>query len=480
MALWQHEAAERAMVLDAKRRTGSMGGMTDTAETILLRHVLATPEAAIPESARDAARIFLLDGLAVGVAGMAHAARPGLLAAARGWGAGAEARLWGDGTALPASQAAFMNAFQAHALEFDAIHEAAVVHAMTPTVSAALAEAERLSGLGQPVSGARFMAAVILGLDLACTIGAAARGPMRFFRPATAGMFGAYGAVARLRGFDLGTASAGAGLLLGQIPGTMQAHTEGSMALPVQMGFAAMAGLRAADLAAAGAAGPAQWLTGPFGFLKLTEPEHDLAPGLAALGSTWQVARLSHKPFPSGRLTHPAIDGVQRLIAAHGVRAEHVSAVRLYLPPLAMRLVGRPIKPDLTGNYARLCLPYVVARTLLSGRVGLGDFSEALLRDGPTHALAARVELHGDGSTDENAVVPQRVEIELRDGTRLDQRVDAALGSPENPLPRVAQIEKVKACLAGILPDGRADELIRAIDALHEAPDVVGLADILV
>jgi 2-methylcitrate dehydratase PrpD len=145
-----------------------------------------------------------------------------------------------------------------------------------------------------------------------------------------------------------------------------------------------------------------------------------------------------------------------------------------------MRLVGRPIKPDLTANYARLCLPYVVARTLLTGSVGLGDFSEVLLRDGPTHALAARVELHGDGSTDENAVVPQRVEIELRDGTRLDQRVEAALGSPENPLPRVAQIEKVKACLAGILPDGRADELIRAIDALHTAPDVVGLADILV
>jgi 2-methylcitrate dehydratase PrpD len=448
-----------------------MGGMTDSAETILLRRLLATPEAAIPEAARDAARIFLLDGLAVGVAGMAHTARGGLLAAARGWGAGEEASLWGDGALLPASQAAFMNAFQAHALEFDAIHEAAVVHAMTPTLAAALAEAERQGRQGRPVSGARFMAAVILGLDLACTIGAAARGPMRFFRPATAGMFGAYGAVARLREFDLATASAGAGLLLGQLPGTMQAHSEGSMALPVQMGFAAMAGLRAADLAAAGAAGPARWLTGPFGFLKLTEPEHDLAPGLAALGQQWQVTRLSHKPFPSGRLTHPAIDGVQRLMAAHAVRAEHVIAVRLYLPPLAMRLVGRPIKPDLTANYARLCLPYVVARTLITGSVGLGDFSDALLRDPATHALAARVELHGDGSADENAVVPQRIEIELRDGTRLDQRVEAALGSPDNPLPRAAQIAKVRACFAGILPDGRADELIRIIDTLHEAPD---------
>jgi aconitate decarboxylase len=467
------------MVLDATARTGSMGAMTETAETILLRHVLETPEAAIPEAARDAARIFLLDGLAVGVAGMAHAARAGLLAAARSWGAGEESRLWGDGALLPASQAAFMNAFQAHALEFDAIHEAAVVHAMTPTLSAAMAEAERQSGQGKPVSGARFMAAVILGLDLACTIGAAARGPMRFFRPATAGMFGAYGAVARLRGFDLATASAGAGLLLGQIPGTMQAHTEGSMALPVQMGFAAMAGMRAADLAAAGAAGPAQWLTGPFGFLKLTEPEHDLAPGLVALGSLWQVTRLAHKPFPSGRLTHPAIDGVQRLMAAHRVRAQDVAAVRLYLPPLAMRLVGRPIKPDLTGNYARLCLPYVVARTLLSGSVGLGDFSEALLRDPATHALAARVALLGDGNTDENAVVPQRVEIELQNGTKLDQRVEAALGSPENPLPRAAQIAKLRACFAGILPENRAQALMGALDVLHEAPDVTMLAALL-
>jgi hypothetical protein len=75
--------------------------------------------------------------------------------------------------------------------------------------------------------------------------------------------------------------------------------------------------------------------------------------------------------------------------------------------------------------------------------------------------------------------VPQRVEIELRDGTKLDQRVDAALGSPENPLSRVAQIAKVRACFAGILPEGRADELIRAIDALHKAPDVAALGALL-
>jgi hypothetical protein len=53
------------------------------------------------------------------------------------------------------------------------------------------------------------------------------------------------------------------------------------------------------------------------------------------------------------------------------------------------------------------------------------------------------------------------------------------LGSPENPLPRAAQIAKVKACLAGLLPEGRTEELIRAIDALHEAPDVAALGALL-
>jgi hypothetical protein len=57
--------------------------------------------------------------------------------------------------------------------------------------------------------------------------------------------------------------------------------------------------------------------------------------------------------------------------------------------------------------------------------------------------------------------------------------VEAALGSPENPLSRAAQIAKVKACFAGILPADRAEDLICAIEALHAAPDVAALGALL-
>lgn len=444
--------------------------MMPEAERALLRHVLETPDAAMPAAARDAARVFILDTLAVGIAGTAHEDQPGLIAAAARWGAGREAALWGGGARLPAAQAAFVNAFQAHALEFDAIHEPAVVHAMTPTLAAALAEAERQGG----VRGAALVSAVVFGLDLACTIGAASRGPMRFFRPATAGMFGAYGAVARLRGFDLATGGAGAGLLLGQIPGTMQAHHEGGMALAVQMGFAAAAGLRAADLAEAGARGPEAWLTGASGFLPMTEPAHDLAPGLAALGRAWQVAALSHKPFPSGRLTHPVIDGLQRLLAAEPIDPASVREVRLHLPPLAMRLVGRKLREDLAPNYARLCLPFVAATTLRFGTVGLADFTPARLSDAETLALAAKVRLIQDDNPDPNAVVPQTVEVDR--GSTVRVTVEHTLGSPANPLSREARTAKAAACLAAARhPRDDIDALVAAVEGLDTAPDLGAL-----
>lgn len=444
--------------------------MMPDAEAALLRHVLDTPEAKIPASAREAARVFVLDTLAVGIAGTAHADQPGLIAAARRWGDGDAAKVWGDVVRLPAAQAAFVNAFQAHALEFDAIHEAAVVHAVTPTLAAALAEAEGLGG----VSGARLLSAVVFGLDLACTIGAAARGPMRFFRPATTGMFGAYGAVARLRGFDLATGAGGAGLLLGQIPGTMQAHHEGGMALAVQMGFAAAAGIRAADLAEAGARGPAAWLTGSSGFLAMTEPQHDLAPGLAALGTRWQVEALSHKPFPSGRLTHPVIDGLQRLLTQDVINPAAVGEVRLHLPPLAMRLVGRPLRSDLTPNYARLCLPFVAATTLRFGTVTLEDFTSARLADPDTLALASRVRLMQDHNPDPNAVVPQTVEVEHATTSRVT--VSDTLGSPANPLSVGARMAKASACLAAArTPRADLSPLACAVDALDRSPDIGAL-----
>ena len=68
---------------------------------------------------------------------------------------------------------------------FDCVHEGAVVHTFTVPVAAALAWAEREGGVG----GRDFLTALALGV--------ASTHPLRFFRTATAGAFGAAGSYPR-------------------------------------------------------------------------------------------------------------------------------------------------------------------------------------------------------------------------------------------------------------------------------------------
>ena len=100
------------------------------------------------------------------------------------------------------------------------MHESAVVHAMASVLPAALAAAETRGG----VSGAELIVAVAVGADIAAALGLASRAGFRFFRPATAGGFGAVAAAGRLLGLDRRLLEAAFAWQLAQVSGTMQAH----------------------------------------------------------------------------------------------------------------------------------------------------------------------------------------------------------------------------------------------------------------
>ena len=58
----------------------------------------------------------------------------------------------------------------------------------------------------------------------------------------------------------------------------------------------------ACDLAKEGLNGPKDVFSGKYGYLSLFEGEYDYSKAFNNLGSVWQVSRLSHKPFPSGKV----------------------------------------------------------------------------------------------------------------------------------------------------------------------------------
>ncbi|MCS6932995.1 MAG: MmgE/PrpD family protein [Acetobacteraceae bacterium] len=445
-------------------------------------HAARTRFADIPPLAVAKAKTFLLDTLGVGLAGRAGADLEAVSRLAARWGPGDEATSWRDGARLSAGSAAIVNAYLIHCLEFDCVHEGAVVHPMATLVSALFAWAEREATEGRPVDGARFLAALAVGVDVAALIGVATDSPVRFFRPATAGGFGAVAAIANLAGFDAETTRSALGHMYGQTSGTLQPHLEGSPLLGLQIGFNARGAICAADLAAAGMPGPREALSGRYGYFALMEGGSCRPERIAErLGREWQVARLAHKPYPSGRLTHGVVHGLRALMAAHGFTAEDVAEVVATVPPLVLRLVGRPLRPRPAANYAKLCLPFVAGVYLAKGRCDVPDFLGAALADPEVHRHAAKVRVVQDDNPDENALSPQRIAVRLSCGARHEVLLPVVYGHPDAPLSEAENEEKFLRCCAHAGIGRQQAEAIRDLVARAErVPDVSAIVRALV
>ena len=446
------------------------------ASTRFAKHALDTRFEDLSADAVAQAKVFILDTIGVGIAGSSAAGADELSQVSAGWGDGADASVWGRRKRVPATTAAFLNGFHAHCQEYDCVHEKAVLHPMATLLPAAIAFAERMGG----VSGRELIVAVAVGIDVAANLGVAAREGLKFFRPATSGGFGAAAAVGRLAGFDLDTLCHAFGIQYGQSSGTMQSHVEGSIVLPMQIGFNSRAALHSCDIAATGLSGPRDVFEGQFGYMRLFEGTWDLQPTWENLGKAWLVSELSHKPYPAGRATHGGIEGILALREQQRFGAADVASVNVIGPPLIKRLCGRPDIPSPNANYARLCMSFIGAKALLHGKIDLAHYRGAELTDPATHEFARRITMEADGNPDPNALVPQEVVVTLNDGTVLRWRCDVMLANPLRRLTREQHLAKFRRCLdfaAEPLQTGTGDRLIALVDRLEHLADVRELTE---
>jgi len=324
----------------------------------VVQHVLNTRYEDLPAVTVENVKTFLLDTIGVAMAGTAGAGIEDLISVAETWGDSEESSVWFSGEKLTAHSAALVNAYQIHCMEFDCVHEGAVLHPMATIMGALMAWIEREGCRGNSVSGKELITALALGVDVSTMLGVVTDSPLEFFRPATAGGFGAVVSIAKIAGFDELTLRNALGAQYSQTSGTLQAHVEGSPMLGMQVGFNSRAAVSATDLARAGFRGPHDILTGQYGYFRLFENNsYNLEPFLARLGIDWQIDALSHKPFPSGRLTH---------------------------------------------NYAKLCLRFVAGVYLKHGWVDIPHFLGSELVDADVLAAAAKVSVVQDNNPDLN------------------------------------------------------------------------------
>ena len=435
----------------------------------------------VPAATRASVRRELLDYLGAAIAGRAAAGAPAWLKVLIDMGGRPDARVIG-GPRVPAPTAALCNGYYGHVLEFDDTHDEAVLHAGSAAIPAAFAAA----GLRGDVSGKEFCEAILLGIELTCRLGVATKLNLvegGWIYTALFGHFGATLAAARLIDPRPAVLRNALGIVYCLASGNHQSTREGASTKHVQPGFAAANAITAALMASGGLPGVKHPLTGEDGLSRVYL--HDLfdpARAIAGLGTKWEFDRLSIKPYPTCRLTHPAISAALDLHAQLGGDTGKIERVELVMGPQAYDVVGRDVpekREPKTPVNAQFSVYWSVASALAYGEVTPRQLAEEIPPSPKLSAWIAKISGTPDPAAARRDIGGCKLRAHGAFGTREVEHTSAK-GHPDNPLTDDEVLAKFRANLRyAKVSDGKATELADAIMEIDGLSDVRPLADAL-
>jgi len=422
----------------------------------------------IPQQVRHEARRSLVNYVAVALGGSRD---PTIEAAVRTFAAlraGTEARLIGRSERFDPFNAAALNAMAANVYDFCDTHIPTIVHPSAPVFPPLFALADTA-----PVHGQDLLRAFVVGTEVECRI-ANAISPYHYARgwhiTSTCGVFGAAAATASLRGLDEGVLASAFGSAGAQSCGLVE--TLGSSAKSISVGNAARNGMLSVFLAAQGFEGPAAPLEGPRGFLRVVCD----TPNFSALEGSepgWQLLANAYKPYPCGVVLNPVIDACLALAMRPEFGARPVAGIASIVltgHPLLRQRTDRP--GVTTGRQSQVSAQHAVGISLLRGRAGLEEFSDAAVGDASVRALGAKVTFEDDSGMTVDAA---RVHILYADGFALAEGVEFARGSLDRPLSDAELEQKLRDLCAYSGASIQTQPLIDALWSIDQAPDVAAV-----
>ncbi|KAK6428276.1 hypothetical protein LTR95_015584, partial [Oleoguttula sp. CCFEE 5521] len=165
------------------------------------------------------------------------------------------------GSVFAPRYAALLNGAFGHTLDFDDTYAPGALHPGVSVISAALAQGEASSG----ASSELLFTALAAGYEVVCRVAVALGGgsyERGFHNTATAGIFGAIAAIAKLKGLTAATIENAFGLAASKAAGTMQWLENGAWNKRLHPGFAAHDAFVCIAFAEAGVIGAAEPLEG--------------------------------------------------------------------------------------------------------------------------------------------------------------------------------------------------------------------------
>lgn len=438
---------------------------------------------ALPVSTRERAKLLILDAIGIAFAStqydFAHRALSGLRALSDP-AEGPHGAVIGVSPGLPWRDAIVANGVLIHGLDFDDTHVEGVIHATASALPCALGLASRLDR-----SGRDLLLAYIVAVEIACRIGAAAKGGFHKAGFHPTGLLGAFSCAVgagKLLGLTEAQLAHAQGIALSLGAGTLEFLEDGAWTKRLHPGWAALSGVTAATLAKSGFEGVRKAYEGRHGLYKahlgpLVEG-CDLALASAGLGTTWQTEAVAVKPLPACHLTHAAADAAMILSRTHELAPERIARIEAIVPREIVPVVCEPAqqKKRPTSPYeAQFSLPYIVAAALIRRRFTLADIEPAALNDPAVQSLAERVSY----SIDPNSPYPKyfsgEVVVTLKDGRTLRHREHMNRGCAERPLSATDVEEKFRANALRAIAPARAERirsLVLGLDSLTSAREL--------
>ncbi len=437
----------------------------------------------IPAEVIGVAKEHILDALGIAIASTRMDYGTSAFEAANCLGSGRESTVIGFGGTMPASSAALVNGTLIHGLDFDDTHIASIVHATAPALAAALAVAER-----ERVNGRQLLSGFVVGIESAIRLGLAGAGCFhdRGFHPTgLCGTFAAALAASKLAHATEVQANDAIGLCGSMAAGNLQ--TTGSWQKRMHPGWAAHAGIVAAEMGRRGFKGSRQVLDGPYGFYAshMGRIPEEISAVTKELGVRWHSSDTALKPYPCCHYTHAFID-CGKEIRQGKVFAEHaLDDIDLVKCKISSRIAPKMFEPRAaktrpqTTYDALFSVPYVTACMLVKGRVSLSTFYDESYDDPDVLNLSDKIVWEDDPDSTHPKHFPGEVTVFFKDGSRANARVDINRGGPGNPMAQTEIEEKFLGNATRAMKRDQALQVIELVNGLEKVNQISQLTDVL-
>ena len=388
-------------------------------------------------------------------------------------------RVWGTAERLSAPHAALVNGTLVQSFELDDVHREGVLHVGAVTLPPLIAVTEMRSGL----TGRDFLRAAVAGYEIGPRVGKC-MGPQHigqgWHSGATVGVFSAASGASAALGLTADQTVHALGIAGTQSAGLMAAQY-GAMVKRMHAGRAAQSGLYAALLAQNGFTGIVDVFESPYGgfcttFSRSTD-RFDLSQLSFELGRQWESLCVSLKFYACVGSNHTTLDAIRTMQTRRPFGPEDIDEIVVHGSHVTVEHVGWPYEPQgLTS--AQLNLPFCVATLLLEGDVFVDQFDEDVVEDQARIALSRKVRVEHDPAITErgsNFRHMVRVDMKLKDGTRLQETVEAQRGSEKrfaSEADIVGKFMKLATHTVGREQANRIVELVLGADKLVRADEI--------